>query len=103
MVIPLNWFGIKQLDKLQKWSLPIFGRFLIAAILVALVTTSTHEGSFWTYMPDDVQIGGAALLLCIGMQHGIMGLTALLAYDYAKFLQPKEKKVTFDIGYIPPI
>ena len=24
LVIPLNWFGIKQLDKLQKWSLPIF-------------------------------------------------------------------------------
>src|SRR5699024_9659524 len=34
IVIPLNWFGIKQLDKLQKWSLPIFGIFLIAAIVV---------------------------------------------------------------------
>ena len=30
IVIPLNWFGIKQLDKLQKWSLPIFFIFLIA-------------------------------------------------------------------------
>ena len=27
IVIPLNWFGIKQLDKLQKWSLPIFRVF----------------------------------------------------------------------------
>ena len=36
IVIPLNWFGIKQLDKLQKWSLPIFFIFLITIIIVAV-------------------------------------------------------------------
>src|SRR5690606_37167393 len=35
LVIPLNWFGIKQLDKLQKWSLPLFGLFLIPLIVIA--------------------------------------------------------------------
>lgn len=103
MVIRLNWFGIKQLDKLQKWSLPIFGIFLIAAIIVALFKTASFEGNFWTYMPEDIQVGGTALLLCIGMQHGIMGLTALLASDYARFLKPKEIKGTIAIGFIPQI
>lgn len=104
IVIPLNWFGIKQLDKLQKWSLPIFFVFLVAAIVMAALTPSLYEGSFWTYMPEGVQVGGTALLLCIGMQHGIMGLTPLLASDYARFLKPKDMKVgIWAIGFIPQI
>src|SRR5699024_11468000 len=47
--------------------------------------------------------GGTALLLCIGMQHGIMGVTALLASDYARFLKPKDMKGTIAIGFIPQI
>lgn len=102
IVIPLNWFGIKQLDKLQKWSLPIFFIFLFTAIGVSMYTPSLNEGSFWTYMPEGVQIGGTALLICIGMQHGIMGLTALLASDYARFLKPKDIKIgSVAIGFIP--
>lgn len=104
IVIPLNWFGIKQLDKLQKWSLPIFFIFLITAIVVSIFTPSLSEGHFWTYMPDGVQVGGTALLLCIGMQHGIMGLTALLASDYARFLKPEHiKGGSIAIGFIPQI
>ncbi|WP_394121099.1 purine-cytosine permease family protein [Planococcus donghaensis] len=104
VVIPLNWFGIKQLDKLQKWSLPVFAVFLVAAIVVAFNTTSKFDGSFWSYMPEGVQIGGTALLLCIGMQHGIMGLTALIASDYARFLKPKDLKIgSIAIGFIPQI
>lgn len=104
IVIPLNWFGIKQLDKLQKWSLPLFGIFLVAAIVLAFYTPSIYDGYFWTYMPEGVQVGGTALLLCIGMHHGIMGLTALLASDYARFLKPEDIKVgSFAIGFIPQI
>src|SRR5690625_3590705 len=104
LVIPLNWFGIKQLDKLQKWSLPIFFVFLFAAIGVALFTPSLYEGSFWTYMPEGVQIGGTALLMCIGMQYGIMVLTAIIASDYARYLKPKDLKVgSLAIGFIPQI
>src|SRR5690625_5232291 len=103
IVIPLNWFGIKQLDKLQKWSLPIFFVFLGAAIIVSLFMMPVFDGNFLTYLPEGVQIGGTALLLCIGMQHGIMGLTALLASDYARFLKPKDIKGTIAIGFIPQI
>lgn len=104
LVIPLNWFGIKQLDKLQKWSLPLFFVFLVAAIVMAAMTPSEYDGTFWSYMPEGVQAGGTALLLCIGMQHGIMGLTPLLASDYARFLKPKDMKIgIFAIGFVPQI
>lgn len=104
LVIPLNWFGIKQLDKLQKWSLPIFFVFLITAIVVSFMTPSQYDGAFWTYMPEGMQIGGTALLLCIGMQHGIIGLTALIASDYARFLKPNHiKGGSLAIGFIPQI
>ena len=104
IVIPLNWFGIKQLDKLQKWSLPIFIVFLITAIVVSFYKPSVYEGAFWTYLPEGVQVGGQALLLCIGVQHGIMGLTALLASDYARFLKPKDIKIgSVAIGFVPQI
>ena len=104
IVIPLNWFGIKQLDKLQKWSLPIFVVFLITAVVISFYQPSVFEGPFWTYLPEGVQVGGQALLLCIGVQHGIMGLTALLASDYARFLKPKDIKVgSVAIGFVPQI
>jgi len=104
IVIPLNWFGIKQLDKLQKWSLPFFFLFLIAAIIMAAIQPSGYDGYFWSYMPEGVKAGGTALLLCIGMQHGIMGLTPLLASDYARFMKPKDTKIgIFAVGFIPQI
>src|SRR5690606_11165708 len=71
---------------------------------MAALTPSLYEGSFWTYMPEGVQVGGTALLLCIGMQHGIMGLTPLLASDYARFLKPKDMKIgIWAIGFVPQI
>lgn len=104
IIIPLNWFGVKQLDKLQKWSLPIFFIFLITAIVMTFNHTSPFDAALWTFLPEGVQVGGTALLLCIGMQHGIMGLTALIASDYARFLKPKDLKIgSIAIGFIPQI
>src|SRR5699024_12293056 len=101
--IPLNWVGIKTLGNLQKWSLALFIVFLSAAIVVSLFKTPIYDGNFLAYMPEGVKVGGTALLLCIGMQHGIMGLTALLASDYARFLKPKDMKGTIAIGFIPQV
>src|SRR5699024_8359463 len=104
LVIPLNWLGIKQLDKLQKWSLPIFFILLITAIAVSFFTSSKYDGAFWTYMPAVDQVVGPALLLCIGMQHGIIGLTALIAADYVCFLIPCHiVGGALAIGFIPHI
>src|SRR5699024_2420724 len=93
----------KQLDKLQKWSMPLFIVFLGAAIVVSLFKIPIYDGNFLTYMPEGIKVGGTALLLWIGMQHGIMGLTALLASDYARFLKPKDMKGTISIAFIPSV
>ncbi|PID14956.1 permease [Sporosarcina sp. P34] len=104
LVIPLNWFGIEQLDKLQKWSMPIFMVFLIAAIVLSFIKPAVYTGPVFSYMPEGVQFGGTALLFCIGMHNGIMGLTALLASDYARFLKPSDRKLgSIAIGFIPQI
>lgn len=104
IIIPLNWFGIEQLDKLQKWSMPIFLVFLITAIVVSFMKPALYTGSVFSYMPEGVQFGGTALLFCIGMHNGIMGLTALLASDYARFLRPEDRKFgSIAIGFIPQI
>ncbi|WP_301109329.1 cytosine permease [Sporosarcina sp.] len=104
LVIPLNWFGIEQLDKLQKWSMPVFIIFLVTAIVVSFIKPAVYTGSVFSYMPEGVQFGGTALLFCIGMHNGIMGLTALLASDYARFLKPKDRKYgSIAIGFIPQI
>ncbi len=102
IVIPLNWFGIEQLDKLQKWSMPVFVVFLIAAIVISFYKPAVYTGAVFSYMPEGVSVGGTALLMCIGMHNGIMGLTALLASDYARFLKPKDIKLgSVMIGFIP--
>lgn len=104
IVIPLNWFGIEQLDKLQKWSMPFFMIFLIAAVVISFYKPAVYAGSVFSYMPEGVTLGGTALLMCIGMHNGIMGLTALLASDYARFLRPKDVKLgVVMIGFIPQI
>ncbi|MCM3757092.1 cytosine permease [Sporosarcina aquimarina] len=104
IVIPLNWFGIEQLDKLQKWSMPVFVVFLITAIIISFYKPAVYTGAVFSYMPEGVTLGGTALLMCIGMHNGIMGLTALLASDYARFLKPKDIKLgSFMIGFIPQI
>ena len=104
LVIPLNWFGIEQLDKLQKWSMPVFLIFLVAAIVLSFIKPAVYTGSVFSYMPEGVQFGGTALLFCIGMHNGIMGLTALLASDYARFLKPGDRKFgSIAIGFIPQI
>lgn len=103
-VIPLNWFGIKQLDKLQKWSLPIFIVLLGAGFIVALNMDSVFKGSIWSFLPEGVQVGGPALLACIGIMNGLVGIMALLVSDYARFIKKEEFKIgVFAVGFIPQV
>lgn len=103
-VIPLNWFGIKQLDKLQKWSMPIFIIFLVAGIIMALQADSVFQGSVWSFLPEGVKTGGASLLACIGIMNGLVGIMALLVSDYARFIKKEEFKMgVFMVGFIPQL
>lgn len=103
-VIPFNWFGMKQLDKLQKWSLPVFVILLSAGIIVAANMDPVYTGFVWTFLPDGTQVGGAALLTSIGIMNGLVGIMALLISDYARFIKKEEFKIgVFAVGFIPAL
>ncbi|WP_221567807.1 cytosine permease [Alkalihalobacillus sp. TS-13] len=103
-VIPFNWFGMKQLDKLQKWSLPIFIILLGAGMIVAANMAPTYAGDVWSYLPEGAQVGGTALLTCIGIINGLVGIMALLISDYARFVKPEQFKLgVFAVGFIPQL
>ncbi|RXT07293.1 cytosine permease [Ammoniphilus sp. CFH 90114] len=104
VVIPFNWFGMKQLDKLQKWSLPIFIILLGAGIVAAANMESVHQGSIWSFLPEGMQVGGTALLTCFGIMNGLIGIMALLISDYARFIRKDEFKIgVFMVGFIPQL
>lgn len=104
LVIPLNWFGIKQLDKLQKWSIPLFILLLGAGFILALNMTPKIAGNVWTYLPKGATVGGAGLLACIGIMNGLVGIMALLVSDYARFIKKEEFKIgVFAVGFIPQL
>lgn len=104
LVIPFNWFGMKQLDKLQKWSLPIFIILLGAGIIAAANMDSVFMGSIWAFLPEGTQVGGKSLLTCIGMMNGLVGIMALLVSDYARFIKKEEFKIgVFAVGFIPQL
>jgi purine-cytosine permease-like protein len=104
VVIPFNWFGMKQLDKLQKWSLPIFIILLGTGLITAANMKSSYTGNIWTYLPDGMEVGGTALLTCIGIINGLVGIMALLISDYARFIKREEFKLgVFAVGFIPQL
>ncbi len=101
-VIPFNWFGMKQLEKLQKWTLPLFIILLGAGMIIAANLPST--ASVWSYLPEGAQVGGTALLTCIGTMNGLVGIMALLISDYARFIKKDEFKMgVFAVGFIPQL
>lgn len=104
IVIPLNWFGIKQLDKLQKWSMPIFIALFLAGVIAALKLTPVFSGNVWTYLPQGTDVGGVGLIACIGIMNGLVGIMALLVSDYARFIKKDEFKIgVFAVGFFPQL
>jgi len=103
-VIPFNWFGMKQLEKLQKWTLPLFIILLGAGMIAAANMPPVYAGSVWSYLPQGAEIGGTTLLTCIGIMNGLVGIMALLVSDYARFIKKEEFKIgVFAVGFIPQL
>lgn len=104
VVIPFNWFGMKQLNKLQKWSLPIFIILLVAGVIAAANMEPVYKGNIWTFLPKEAQVGGSGLLTCIGIMNGLVGIMALLVSDYARFIKKEQFKTgVFAVGFIPQL
>lgn len=97
-IIPLNWYGIRQLDKFQKWSIPLY----IILLVIGIIVTAMHPSSVnWlTYLPAGTAIGGVGLLTAIGVMNGSVGIQALLVSDYARFIRHDQiKRGSFFVGF----
>lgn len=103
-VVPFNWFGMKQLEKVQKWSLPFFVILLGAGIVAAANMEPVYKAGIWTFLPKGAEVGGTALLTSIGIMNGLVGIMALLVSDYARFIKKEEFKIgVFAVGFIPQL
>src|SRR5699024_1749154 len=92
-IIPLNWYGISQLEKLQKYSLPIYLVLLVIGISIAATMEVPYTDSWLAFSPVDTQVGGLALLACIGTINGVVGSQTLLTSDYARFVKKDQLKL----------
>jgi purine-cytosine permease-like protein len=103
--IALNWYGMKQLDQFQKYSLPIYLVLLVAAIVLASRMAPAAAASGWlTFLPAGARVGGAGLLTCIGILNGIVGVQSLLTADYARFIRRNELGIgTLMVGLVPQL
>lgn len=93
IIIPLNWFGIQQLDRIQKWSLPIYLILLAVGIYLATTMVPKYVGNPFTFLPEGKEVGGFALLACIAIMNGLVAHLALVITDYARFIKKDQIKV----------
>jgi purine-cytosine permease-like protein len=99
-IIPLNWYGIRQLDAFQKWSIPIYIILLIGGIGASMTMHLPHSTDWISYLPAGAAIGGGGLLACLGMMNGSVGIQALLVSDYGRFIRKDEFKIgSFFVGF----
>jgi purine-cytosine permease-like protein len=102
--IALNWYGMKQLDKFQQYSLPVYVVLLLGAIVMSTRMGLPHADDWMTFMPAGGATGGLALLTCAGILNGIVGVQSVLTADYARFLRPEQRRLgAFLVGFVPQI
>ncbi|WP_155837148.1 purine-cytosine permease family protein [Aneurinibacillus terranovensis] len=103
-VVPLNWYGVKQLDKFQKYSLPVYLALLGVGIYLTATREFVNADGWLTFLPQGQEVGGIGLVTCIGIINGLVGIIALLISDYARFIKPEQFKIgVFAVGFIPPL
>lgn len=91
-MIVLNWYGIKILEKFQKWSILVYVALLIIAIVIS-VNMFTNNSSNWVqYMPESMPLTLVGLLSCIGIINGIVGILVLNVADFGRFIKKEEVK-----------
>ncbi len=102
--IALNWYGMTQLDKFQKYSLPVYVALLGTAIVLSMRMGLPHASDWPTFMPPGGAVGGVALLTCVGILNGIVGVQSVLTADYARFIRHDQRRLgAIAVGVVPQI
>lgn len=103
VIIPFVWRGVTQLDKVEKYSVPVYAVLLILSLVLVTFGHYAHGGTWMSFLPKGGQVGGLGLISGIGILNGLVGIMALLVSDYARFSKPAEAKGFggFGMGFIP--
>ena len=103
--IALGWYGMAVLDRFQKYSLPVYVALLVSAIVLAGRMEPGPQANNWLMMmPPGGAVGGVALLTCMGILNGIVGVQSMLTGDYARFIRQGELKTgALVVGFVPQI
>ena len=102
--IALNWYGMTQLDRFQRYSLPLYVVLLVGAIVLARGMPTASTANWLTSMPPEGSVGGVGLLTCMGILNGIVGVQSVLTADYARFVRRDQLRIgAIAVGMLPQV
>lgn len=104
IITPFVWRGITQLDKVEKYSVPVYAALLILSLVLVTFTGHYPDGNTWLgFLPKGQTVGGLGFISGVGVLNGLVGIMALLVSDYARFSKPKQARGFggFGMGFIP--
>ncbi|KAB7708268.1 permease [Bacillus aerolatus] len=92
-MVLLNWFGIRVLEKFQKWSIVVYAVLLLIAIFISINMFFNNSPNWIQYMPENMPLTAFGLFSCIGIINGIVGILVLNVADFARFIKKEELKI----------
>jgi purine-cytosine permease-like protein len=102
--IALNWRGMVQVERFQRYSLPVYVLLLVVAIVLASDMIAITPDNERDTLVTQVRVGGLGLITCIGILNGIVGVQSVLTADYARFVRRDQLTVgALAVGVIPQV
>ena len=90
-MVPLVWFGMRVLARLQLMTFVLYAILLAAALAVSL-GGSADKFAWLHYMPVKSPPFAAALVGAIGTMNSVVFTSALVTADYARFVRRSEMR-----------
>ena len=91
-MVPLVWFGMRVLARLQLVTFALYAVLLIAALVVSLGAPGGNL-AWLHYKAAHAPPLAAALVSAIGMMNSVVFTSALVTADYARFVRRSEMRV----------
>ncbi|WP_428377904.1 purine-cytosine permease family protein [Lichenicoccus sp.] len=85
-MMPLVWFGIKVLAKLQFLTFILYGVLLVCALYISIVAPASDR-DWLNYMPSNAPAWPIALVAAIGTMNSVLFTGGLVSADYARFVR----------------
>lgn len=90
VLLPLGWRGVTRLAKVESYTVPVYFLLVFLALVLAATGHETKIAAWWTYLPAQAKVGGAALVAAVGIVNGLTGITGIFVAEYARLARPSE-------------